>query len=222
MNDATNAFLLAFPALFSIVNPVSGAFIFRARTDDRTHEQRVWLAGRIALFSVVVMMVALWAGSYLLAFFGITLAALRVGGGLIVAMSAWNLINAPEAQQARKNEQMQTASLQPLADVAFFPMTIPFTTGPGTISVAIALGAAHPQEWHARLYFFAGASAAALAIAALIWAAYRFADTVARAIGDSGSKTIMRLGAFLLLCIGTQIMIAGVQDVLRPILTGVP
>jgi multiple antibiotic resistance protein len=80
MQGAINAFLLGFPALFSIVNPLSGAFIFGGVTEDRPIEERNRLAGKVATYSLLVMMVALWAGSSVLAFFGITLAALRVAG----------------------------------------------------------------------------------------------------------------------------------------------
>ncbi len=102
--QALNAFLLGFPALFSIVNPISGAFIFREVTAHRTPD-RAALARQVALYSLMVMTVALWAGSYILAIFGITLAALRVAGGIVVALSAWNLLNAPEHHEARKHEQ---------------------------------------------------------------------------------------------------------------------
>ena len=92
MSEAINAFLLGFPALFSIVNPISGAFIFRSVTSGRTPEMRARLARLVALNALGVMMGALWAGSYVLAFFGITLAALRVAGGLVVALSGWGLL----------------------------------------------------------------------------------------------------------------------------------
>lgn len=221
MHSALTAFLLAFPALFSIVNPLSGALIFRARTEGRTHAERVRLARRIGAFSFVVMMSTLWAGSYVLAFFGITLAALRVAGGLMVALSAWGLLNEPERREARKQQQMDSADgAQPGEDVAFFPMTIPFTTGPGTIATAIALGSAHPTVSDGLLEFFLGVSAAALVISLAVWAAYSAADSVVRLLGPGGSKTVTRLGAFLLLCIGVQILITGVTDVLRPLLAG--
>lgn len=137
MLGAAHAFLLGFPALFSIVNPLSGAFIFRGVTASRTREIRAQLARLVALNSLGVMMGALWAGSYVLAFFGITLAALRVAGGLVVALSGWNLLNAPEMHEVRMQEQ--AASAEGLEDIALFPLTIPFTTGPGTISAAVAL-----------------------------------------------------------------------------------
>lgn len=210
------AFLLAFPALFSIVNPVSGAFIFRAATADRSHAGRVLLARRVGTYSLLVMLGALWAGSYVLAFFGVSIAALRIAGGLMLAGFAWEQLGAPERREGRKQEQAADAG--PADDVAFFPLTLPFTTGPGTISVAVALGAGHPamgQDWAA---FYAGCSLAALAMAAVIWGTYAYADWLASLLGRTGSRTVTRLSAFLLLCIGVQVFINGVVDVLRPLL----
>ena len=128
MSTVVAAFLLGFPALFSIVNPVSGAFIFRTRTVDRSHADRVRLARRVGVYAALVMLVALWAGSYVLAFFGITLPALRCAGGVVLALYAWSSLNAPERREARKTEQLDAASGQD--DPAFYPLTLPFTTGP--------------------------------------------------------------------------------------------
>ena len=217
MNAAFAAFLLGFPALFSIVNPVSGAFIFRGRTAERSHDDRVALAGKIGLYAGGVMLVALWAGSYVLAFFGITLPALRCAGGLVLAIYAWALLNSPERQEARKNEQAAPAA--GLDDVAFYPLTLPFTTGPGTISVAVALGSAHPTTGRALLPFFIGMSAAAILVAVLVWLLYRFTDQLSRLLGSNASRTITRLSAFFQLCIGVQILITGVTEVLHPLLS---
>ena len=215
VHQAVNAFLLGFPALFSIVNPISGTFIFREVTADRTQD-RGGLARLVALYSLVVMTVALWAGPYVLGFFGITLAALRVAGGIVVALSAWHLLNAPEHLETRK--QQQAAPTAGVDDVAFFPLTIPFTTGPGTIAVAVALGSSHPPAPEGLLWFFLGMTAATMAVALSIWIAYSSADRISRLIGARGSRTVTRLSAFLLLCIGVQILITGVVDVLGPLL----
>ncbi|WP_158931105.1 MarC family protein [Acidisphaera sp. S103] len=218
MLEAAQAFLLGFPALFSIVNPISGAFIFRGVTASRPQEARARLARLVALNSLAVMMGALWAGSYVLAFFGITLAALRVAGGLVVALSGWHLLNAPEVQEDRKQEQ--AASAEGFEDIALFPLTIPFTTGPGTISVAVALGAGHPRLFGGLGWFFLGMTAAAVAMTAVIWVTYNYADRLTRMMGPTGTRTITRVSAFLLLCIGVQILITGVEDVLGPLLAG--
>jgi multiple antibiotic resistance protein len=218
MAEAVHAVLLGFPALFSIVNPISGAVFFRGVTAGRPSEGRTTLARLVALNSLGVMMVALWGGSYLLAFFGITLAALRVAGGLVVALTGWRLLNAPETHEDRKQEQ--AASAEGMEDIALFPLTIPLTTGPGTISVAVALGAGHPKLFDGLGWFFLGMTAAAVGMAATIWVTYRYADRLAVILGPTGTRTITRISAFLLLCIGVQILITGIEDVLGPLLAG--
>jgi multiple antibiotic resistance protein len=216
VQEAINAFLLGFPALFSIVNPISGAFIFRSVVAGRPPAARAALARLVALNSLGVMMGALWAGSYVLAFFGITLAALRVAGGFVVALSGWRLLYAPETHEDQKQEQ--AASAEGMEDIALFPLTIPITTGPGTISVAVALGAGHPKLFAGLGWFFLGMTAAAVAMTATIWVTYSYADRLTAMMGPTGTRTITRLSAFLLLCIGVQILITGVQDVLGPLL----
>ena len=150
------SFLIAFPALFSIVNPLGGALIYSQVTADRSHPERVRLAWRVALYSAGVMLVALWAGASLIGFFGVTLSALRIGGGLVVATRAWELLSAPQQQEDRK--QAQAAPAAGAEDVAFFPLTVPFTAGPGAISVAIALSASRPTRVLDLLPHFAGSS----------------------------------------------------------------
>ncbi len=208
------AFLLAFPALFSIVNPIAGAFIFREATAEGTHAARVVLARRVSVYSLLVMLVALWAGSYVLSFFGITLAALRIAGGIVLSLFAWELLGAPERRQDRKKEQASETGGE---DVAFYPLTLPFTTGPGTIAVAVALGAGHPAWGHGLLAFFAGVSLAAAVMAVTIGVFYSYSDRLSQWLGRTGTTTVSRLSAFLLFCIGVQMLVTGVVDVLRPL-----
>jgi multiple antibiotic resistance protein len=212
VSAAIAAFLLAFPAFFSIVNPPGGAFIFNEITAHISRPERARIAGKVGLYSLFVMLGALWGGAYVLNFFGISLAALRIAGGVVVAKHAWDLLGAPERQEARKQEQAGSGG--PAGeDIAFFPLTLPFTTGPGTISVAVALGAGRPAGGEALAAFFAGMTAAAAAMAACIWIAYRSSDRVAGLLGAAARRTIARLSAFLLLCIGTQIMLTGIGEV---------
>lgn len=209
------SFLLAFPALFSIVNPVAGAFIFREATADRTHEARVALARRVAAYSLLVMLVALWTGSYLLALLGISIGALRIAGGVVLSVFAWELLSAPERREGRKQEQAAEAEGD---DVAFFPLTLPFTTGPGTIAVSVALGAGHPEFGREWVLFHAGLGLAAAAMAVLVGVFYAYADRLVELLGRNGSRTVSRLSAFLLFCIGVQVLVTGVAEVLAPLL----
>ena len=210
------SFLLAVPALFSIVNPLGGALIYSQVTASRGHDERVELAWRVALYSAVVMLTALLAGAPLMSFFGIDLSALRIAGGLVVAAHAWELLSEPQHQEDRKQEQAAPASVA--ADVAFFPLTMPFTTGPGTISVAIALSASGPPGGKDLLLFFAGASIAAIAVAVTVGVCYASADRVVTLLGQARSRVVTRLAAFLLLCIGVQILLNGIHDALVPLI----
>jgi multiple antibiotic resistance protein len=213
MNASAQTFLLALSALFSIVNPIGVAFIFSTVTASRSHAERLQLAARIAFYSALVMLVALWGGAYVLSFFGISLAALRIAGGIVVGINAWLLLQAPERTEERK--QQQAAESEGIDAVAFFPLTIPFTTGPGTMSVAIALGSNRPNSGPEALSFVLGASAAAVVVALIIWVTYAFADRLTAMLGRSKAQVVTRLAAFLLLCVGTQIAMNGVADFVR-------
>jgi multiple antibiotic resistance protein len=211
------AFLLAFPSLFSIINPIGGAFIFQAITRDFSHEQRVKVAASVGLFSLMIMFGALWTGAYVLSFFGVSIDALRIAGGTVIALSGWQLLTSGEHRAERKDREAHAAAQDHEDDpmqLAFFPLTLPMTTGPGTIAVAITLGAERPSYASAFLPFFIGVSLAAVANAAIIWIAYRFADRLADLIGATARAVVVRLTAFLLTCIGVQIMLTSVGDLI--------
>jgi multiple antibiotic resistance protein len=215
---ALHSFLLAFPALFSIVNPIGGALIFNEITADRSPAERLWLARRVGFYALLVMLGALWGGTYVLNFFGITLAALRIAGGLVIASQAWSALSGPDrhAARAESGEENGGSMMAEGEAIAFFPLTMPLTTGPGTISVAIAFASERPHDPLALGGFFLGASAAAALLALLIWVLYRSAERLMALLGPSGVRVASRLIAFILLCIGTQITLDGIEAVLHP------
>ncbi|KST60634.1 hypothetical protein AO398_13155 [Methylobacterium sp. GXS13] len=226
-------FLLALSGLIAIVNPIGGAFIFAQVTSAYSHAERVLLSRKIGVYAALVMLGALWAGTAILNFFGVTLAALRIAGGLVVMSSAWTQLNRPEAREARKQaeasgskdrgsttliETSRDPAPGPLAEIAFFPLTLPFTTGPGTIAVAITLGANRPTAYADRFGFYLGVTLAALVVALAVALIYASADRVVALIGPARARVTGRLFAFLLLCVGTQILITGLTDVFAPLI----
>jgi multiple antibiotic resistance protein len=222
VTTAIQALLLAFPALFSIVNPLAGAIIFNEVTASQTHLERVALARRVAVYSTLVMLTALWAGSYILSFFGISINALRIAGGIVVSVRAYEMLSAPQAPVERKEAQaapVERASGD-LASYAFFPLTLPFTTGPGTIAVAVTLGTERPDGLTKALAFYTGASLAVIAMALLVWLLYTTADRMAVILGTAGRQVVSRVAAFLLLGIGVQIILSGVIPILHAGLQG--
>lgn len=184
LTTVIGAFLLAFPALFSIVNPIGAAITFHQVTEGRSDRHQ--LAWRIALNALLILLGSLLLGSYILNFFGVSLGALRVAGGLVVAIRAWQLLMQPEVNENRKANAAAPAE-QVQEDVAFFPLTMPFTTGPGAISVAIALASQRPSDGTGVLEFFVGVSLAAILVALLVGVSYRWSGKVLSLLGASGA-----------------------------------
>ncbi|HEY9235787.1 MAG TPA: MarC family protein [Phenylobacterium sp.] len=208
LTSVVGAFLLAFPALFSIVNPIGAALTFHQVTEGRS--DRHVLAWRIALNALFILLGSLLLGGYILNFFGVSLGALRVAGGLVVAIRAWGLLMQPEAHESRKADDAAPAEIQ--EDVAFFPLTMPFTTGPGAISVAIALASQRPADGNGVISFFIGVSIAAVLVALSVGVSYRWSYKVLALLGRSGARVLSRLVAFLLLCVGVQIVSSGLES----------
>ncbi|MGA2342292.1 MAG: MarC family protein [Steroidobacteraceae bacterium] len=210
-------FLLAFGALFSIVNPFSGAFIFFGATQGMDPKLRSAVSRWVAIYAFSIVAASLYIGAYVLIFFGISIPVLRVAGGIIVSMSGWRMLNEPDATEQRRSEApAYPRSIDtPPSRLAFYPLTMPLTTGPGTISVAISIGAGRPPAFHAALFaFFLETLAAALLLALLVYFLYRHSARIADFIGATGTTIIVRLSAFLLFCIGIQVLWNGAAELL--------
>jgi multiple antibiotic resistance protein len=210
-------FLLTFTALFSIVNPLSGAFIFFGATEHLEPKVRAAMARWVGIYSFIVMAASLYVGAYMLEFFGVTLPVLRVAGGIIVAAAGWRMLNAPDATELRRSEAPQPRPIDASPSrLAFYPLTMPLTTGPGTISVAVSLGAGRPSGFHAALLaFFVATLAATALLALLIHGFYKNSARLAQLIGATGTTIVVRLSAFLLFCIGIQVLWNGAAELLR-------
>jgi multiple antibiotic resistance protein len=210
-------FLLAFPALFSIINPLGGAFIFLGATERLSAETREHLARWVAIHSFFVLSASVFIGAYVLSFFGISVAALRVAGGVIIAVNGFRMLNQGDSGE-KEQAAMEAAGYRDASRLAFFPLTLPVTTGPGTISVAVALGANKPKGLE-FLWFSLAATITTLIMCALIFLLYRYADRVGKAVGPTGTTIIVRLSAFLLFCIGVQVMWSGLEELVLGMLS---
>jgi multiple antibiotic resistance protein len=202
----STSFLTVFVGLLPIVNPLGMAPIFLRLTAGSSPATRAKLAWLIALNGFALMVVSLFVGSHILAFFGLTVPAVQIAGGLVVMAAGWRLLQQGDDTESRQRQS--TLGEEAMLRHAFFPLTMPLTVGPGTISVAITLGnkGASARE---LLPLGRGALAATLAVAAAIYLCYRFAERVLRLLGDSGTDIFLRLSAFILLCLGVQILTNG-------------
>ncbi len=215
MSELIGSFLTVFVGLFPIVNPLGMAPIFLRLTSDATAATRARLAWQIAFGGFVLMAVSLFVGSHILAFFGLTITAVQIAGGLVVMAAGWRMLQ--QGSDARAQAHHTPEPDDTIMRRAFFPLTMPLTVGPGTISVAITLGTRGAET--TRLVWTAtGGLLAALAVAATIYLSYRFAANLLRRLGETGTDIFMRLSAFILLCLGVQIVTNGVAGL--PFLVG--
>ncbi|WP_175778229.1 MarC family protein [Burkholderia cenocepacia] len=199
--------LFGFTGLIGIINPFGMAFVFLERTQSLTEAERATLSKQLATNVFFTLLVIFFIGAPVLNFFGISMEALRIGGGFAVAVAGWSMLNAPDVPGG--DSAVHGDDLPKLMARAFFPLTVPLTIGPGSIAAGIALHANRART--AVDYLTSGVVSVAVAalVAFAIWQIYSRATTLARYLGSEGTKVAMRVSAFLLLCVGVQIMLTG-------------
>jgi multiple antibiotic resistance protein len=212
--EAAKNVLLILSALFPIVNPLGGSPVFLSLTQDYPAAVRRILARRVAMNSLVLLIASFLTGTHILNFFGISIPVVQVGGGLIVITNGWAMLKRKE-EPDRSGDVQGKVNLQDVFRNAFYPLTLPLTVGPGSISVAITLGANLPHHLGANLLAILAAVIGSVLVAASIYICYGFADRLAAVVGESGMSIILRLSSFLLVCIGVQIMWNGASALLR-------
>jgi multiple antibiotic resistance protein len=210
MYAIVRSILLVYAALLPIVNPLGMAPIFAGMLEDYDVSVRRTVAMRVAVNGFVLLMASLFVGSYVLDFFGVSLGAVQLGGGLIVMISGWRILN----QQSNLSErQVPRASSDAILSQAFYPLTMPLTVGPGSIAVAITLGSNAKEESHMQLIQSAlVATIGIVLIGITIYLCYRYSDVLERLLGPNGTSIVVRLSAFILVCIGIQIMFNGADE----------
>jgi multiple antibiotic resistance protein len=211
--EAVKNLFLIVSALFPIVDPLAGSPIFLAMAGDYSRPTRMALSLRIAINSFVLLVASYFVGTHILSFFGISLPVVQVGGGLIVVSTGWTLLKrGDDTKEVNQDPQPEDPFRQ-----AFYPLTLPLTVGPGSISVAITLGANDPYHHGFHLVSILTAIVACALIAISIFLCYGFADRLCRVLGPTGMTVITKLTSFLLVCIGVQILWNGARILLSSV-----
>lgn len=206
-------FLFALAALLPILNPTATAPIFLGMTEGASSTTRELLARRIARNMFWLLLGAMLVGSYVLEFFGISLPIVRVGGGLIVAASAWRLLTATQATVDSRTELAESFTVDMAKRQAFYPLTFPISCGPGSIAAAITVGVAlSDARLSISLARMGGGVVALLTMGVLLYLAFRYAQQLLKPLGEAGTVIFLRMTAFILLCLGVQIVWDGVYE----------
>ncbi|WP_374399543.1 MarC family protein [Niveibacterium sp.] len=208
---------LILAALLPIINPPGGAPIFLLLTRGASADTRRYLARQVAWNASLLLLAAMFIGSYVLEYFGISAATVRVAGGMLVASIGWKMLQTDDAHHDDASSHIEWT--RPVAESrAFYPHTFPLTVGPGSIAVALTLGASVYQGGKRPIAAPLGALLAVLIVAIIIYLCYGFADRIVGLLGKTGTTVMLRLTAFVLLCIGIEIFWGGASDLLEPLL----
>ncbi|UJW80730.1 MarC family protein [Hydrogenophaga sp. SL48] len=213
------SFLFVFAALLPILNPAATAPIFLGLTEGASASTRALLARRIARNMFGLMLGSMLVGSYVLSFFGISLPIVRVGGGLILAATAWRLLTATHATVDSRTELAESFTPEMARRQAFYPLTFPISCGPGSIAAAITVGVSlQDDRLLLSLARMGGGVLALVAVGVLLYLAFRYAQRLLRPLGEAGTVIFLRLSAFILLCLGVQIVWDGASELLLGLL----
>jgi len=207
--------LLVVAALLPIVNPLGAAPVYLAKTVDLTPVEHADLSQRVAINCFLLLLASLLVGAYVLEFFGLSVPIVQVAGGLVVCSLAWSLLNQPDEPIEWVHEAAKPLTRPDLRTRAFYPLTMPLTVGPGSISVAITLGANQSQSVQSLIVNSAAHAAGIFVVAITVFIVFRYADKIMRRLGPTGTAVLLRLSAFILLCIGVQITWNGVSALWR-------
>ena len=212
------AILLMVGALLPIVNPLGDAPLFLAMTPGCDEVTRSNLAKRIAFYSFILLLGSMLLGSFVLLLFGLSIPVVQVAGGAVVCALGWKLL-ADIPKPADVTIDQVRANLVAMGR-AFAPLTMPLTIDAGVISVAITVGANHAHTFkYVMIQLLASAIGAGI-VALSILMAYRYAQRVGKRIGHTGMMVVVRLSAFIMLCIGVGITWNGIKALLAQI--GIP
>jgi multiple antibiotic resistance protein len=212
-------FGLAFSALLPVINPLGSALVFLGLVGDAPAPVIRTLARQIALSTVLFLLAIELAGTAFLAFLGISLPVVQVAGGLVLAAMGWSLLNEQEVSARRDQSEIAAASVGPLEQKIFNPFTFPVTAGPGTVVIMLTLSAhASVAGLLSDALAHVGILIAIVVQSFLVFLSYAYAPKITARLKPQTAHGILRIVAFVLLCIGVQITWNGVEAMLKTVL----
>jgi multiple antibiotic resistance protein len=213
-------FALGFSALLPVINPLGSALMFLGLVGDAPAAVYLRLARKIAIWTTLFLLIVELVGTALLAFFGISLPVVQVAGGLVLAAMGWSMLNQQQGAQSHPVQaEVTEAAFGSLESKVFYPLTFPITVGPGCIVVMLTLSAhASAKSVVGDVMAHAGILLAVVALSLTVYLCYGYAPKITERISPYMANGILRIIAFVLLCIGVQITWNGLETLLKALL----
>jgi multiple antibiotic resistance protein len=196
-------------SLFSIVDPPGAIPVYVALTSDRPREERNRIALATSVYFLLILICFFLAGNYILGFFGLTIHALRIAGGITLLISGFGLMSGSFAKRRGYDKDVEKHA-HDRNDIAFSPMAMPMLSGPGSISYLITQYNQHP-EWSERSMILG----AILALGVLVWGCLRIAPFLFKIFGPGGLNAIARIMGFIVIAIGVQFIVNGLVHLVQ-------
>jgi multiple antibiotic resistance protein len=194
----------SFTSLFSVVNPFAAMPVFLSLTDRFSDMDRVLIAKKAGLYMFGILIIFLFIGTYILSFFGISLAGIRIAGGLIIMRAAYSMLN-PEKGGNKLSKEVEMAAMEK-EDISFSPLALPLLSGPG--SIAVVIGFATQAEGVTDYLINVGSIVLVVLVTYVI---LRLAPISAKYIGPTGLSVMTRLMGFIALAIAVQFILSGIS-----------
>jgi len=218
------SFLLAFSELLPLINPLGSALVFLGMAGEAPPKVYRSLARRIAINNIVFLVIIEVLGAAILNFFGISLPIVQLSGGIVIAAMGWSVLNERDASADSRNKQEESevrgeTRAKDLEQEAFYPFTFPITSGPGTLVALLTITAHISHRVLSRdILAHLGVFLAVVALSVLVYFCYANAPKISKVIPPATAHGILRVIAFILLCIGVQIAWNGLAVLLAELM----
>ena len=209
-----SVFLTILIGLFSLINPMSALPVYIGLTQDFTEENKLNTLKKTCIYIFVICMVSYYLGVYLLHFFGITIPALRVAGGLINFRSGWQLLNVTHKKEVKNNLNEENDKKE---DISFSPLAMPLLAGPGSMSFLITLFASRKDQWRDAIPQDVAAISAIVIVAISIYFIFKFAPRLMKYTGQAGLTSLSKVMGFIVIGIGVEMIISSITSVVKNI-----
>ncbi|MBK5073510.1 MarC family NAAT transporter [Budviciaceae bacterium CWB-B4] len=204
--------------LIPLTNPLTSVALFLSLSGDMSREERHNQAMMASFYVFLILVISFFCGELVMRLFGISIPGLRIAGGLIVAYIGFRMLFPPvHPPKPEKSEGEETKVLKPTTQsIAFVPIAMPSTAGPGTIAMVISAASTwHQVGNYSEWMVYTAVVLTAVVLSLVLWGCLRSSDLIMKGVGKSGIEAISRVMGFLLVCMGVQFMINGVFELIK-------
>lgn len=204
-----NLIFIGIFALFPVVNPIGSAFMVNPYLDKLSDTDRKYAIQRITIYAFFICIISLFVGHWILELFGISIPVIQIAGGIMICKMGWELLSGDKKEKTTNVDDGKA-----IADILFYPLTFPVTTGAGTMSVVFTLSAhSSNANWKTYLINTTSIVLSIIIMCVMVYLSYSNAKVLVQKLGNNGKKVINQISAFLIFCVGLQIFVTGVKAV---------